>query len=436
MKQPFIAMFLAAALPAIAVASANEPALTPMRCAELAKDDAEGSNRPDVVVFDHQAGQLVWPVPTRLEVPDEGIFVVVFKHTDSTKFDYSINSLDADSSKTVDLKADGQGVEVANDQIVCVSWKHHEEFPLYRVTISRRVTAEAEAKTDTKPSESEEAANAEMNDAAQLAAPTLSQPDARSLTERMSELKSSEDVEDRIQLYNNIEEIVRRSNDIVKSRPMINATHEALVAAQEQRLLFPYTFPIWVETSDAQLYFSTGLGFSTLTNERYFVRTDVNDPDDADDDTTMVERDHNGQDAFRPDLMAFTTLTAPNKRSWGWMAGRLGLSFGLGIGEDSSPRYFVGPSLVLSHRMTIALGAIGAQVKRLPAGQKLGEEPINGANTLSQLDSGFKVGLGLSFSFKLGKDPVEFNGALNPPQRVPEKEPAKDDQKKPDDTEN
>jgi hypothetical protein len=408
MKRLLIAMFLTGSV--FSAAASAQKNMDPVKCASLAANGSEGRGRLDVAVFDHQAGQLMWPTPAKLEVPDEGVFVVVFKNTDSTKFDYSINSLNADASKTVALKADCEGVKVVKaNQIVCVSWKHHEEFPLYRVTVTRRETAAA----------SDEAARENLETTLEDKAAQMPQF-KELLSQRLTDWKAAQGKgQEEIRALNDIETSVRGAIPISQSAPILEATEARKVAVAEKTVLFPYTFPVWVETTDAQLYYSTGLGFSTLVNDRFFIKT-------AADGKKTVERDRNGSDAFRPDLMAFATLTAPNKKSMRGAAGRLGLSVGLGIGEDSTPRYFIGPSLVLSHRMTISLGVIGAKVKRLPAGQKLHDAPINDDNTLAdgELDSGFKVGAALSLSFKLGKDSKKFDDALNnPPQKIPETTP-------------
>jgi hypothetical protein len=408
-----IACLALVALPATAALTGSNvtqsPPLDPVLCKDLA--DKNGDHRLDVAVFDHLIGQLAWPAPAKLEVPDEGIFVVVFKNTNSTLFDYSITSLDADSSKVIDLKADGRSVEAPPDHIVCVSWQHHEEFPVYRINITRRETAEITKKQ----------AGQKLDEAVNNAAPALAQQSLEAMKTKVDEWKvATQNGGDPVTPLTHIQQMAAEIKDPSKREPILAAAQGAKAATEATPLLFPYTFPVWVETSDARLSFSTGLGFSTLTNERFFLKTDDNHTTATDDDKQKVERDRNGRDAFRPDLMAFATLTAPRKKSWGWIGGRLGLTFGLGIGDDSSPRYFFGPSLMLSHRMVLSLGAIGAQVKRLPAGQHIDDAPINGANTLNQLDSGFKVGVGMSISLKVGKDRDKFLAVLNPSQKVTE----------------
>jgi hypothetical protein len=405
-----IAIFLAVVtLPG--VASAKETPLDPKRCEELAKEGKGGPGRLDVVVFNHGKGQLVWPAPAKLKVPDEGIFVVVFTDTDSTKFDYSIKALDTDESKTIDLRANSQGVAVTNNHIVCVSWQHHEEFPSYRVNITRRVEAKSEVKSDSTPKE-------KLDHAVNEAANALPQEDAQKLRSKAGALEAeveTEGVEDEKQTATEMEVIAENATDPAKAQ-LQDAVHE-FIATPQEALRFPYTFPVWVETSGVQLSFSTGLGFSDLANHRFFIKTDDQNTKDTNDDTQTVGRDRNGEDAFRPDMMAFATLHSPTLKSWNRY---LGFTVGLGIGDDSSPRYFTGFSLVLSRRMVLSVGATGAQVKRLPAGQELGKAPINGANTLNQLDSGFKLGGGLSFSLRVGKEREKFLGVLNPPQKIPE----------------
>jgi hypothetical protein len=390
-----------AAVPALATSAGNTSIPNAATCETLAKEIEAGTQKVprNVALFNHQEGQLVWPAPAKLEVPDQGIFVVVFTHTDPTKFDYSITSLNDSDATTIDLKADGKGVQAATDNTVCVSWRHGDEFPVYRVAITLRATASVK---DAKEKLNQASLDAKVSSKAM---DELNQ-EIEGYGAKAPEKRAPEDV---ARLNRSILNAAAEIQDEAAQQRFMAEANQAVVAVTDQTNLFPYTFPIWVETSDAQLRFSTGIGFSSLTNDRFFI--------EGEGTAQKVRKAHGGKDDFRPDLMAFATLIAPNKESWGPWGNRLGLTAGLGVGDDSNPRYFLGGSLVLSHRMVLSLGAVGAKVSRLPAGQALNEKPIS-ANVLSSLDSGFKIGWGLSMSFKLGKDGGEFFKGLNPSQKV------------------
>jgi len=409
-------MLLLATLPAMARGKGLDkiPDLTPQTCdalASVAQESDPARQRADVAVFDHAKGELLWPAPAKLEVADGQVFVVVFTNTDPTLFDYSIKALDDDQSKEIDLKVQGKGVPATQSNAICVSWRHHEEFAVYKVAVTRRVNPDdmvkAKAADVKKMVEESRKAGELSEDAAKKA------NDAIDLVVREPHVPGGKDQKKWRAAVKNftIPEPIASEIDSLET-----------VQDNAQGTRFPYTFPVWVETTDAVLSFSTGFAFSDLASDRFFIKTTkVTDAAGMSKDVKTVERDRSANDKFRPDLMAYATVTMPRKKSQPLIGGRLGLTFGLGIGEDKTPRYFIGPSFVFSHRVVLSVGAVGAQVKRLPAGQKLGEAPINGDNTLNTLDSRFKIGYGLNVSFQLGKSKQDFLGVLNPPQKVPEK---------------
>ena len=189
--------------------------------------------------------------------------------------------------------------------------------------------------------------------------------------------------------------------------------------SDETRPLFSYTFPIWVKTDGWQLTFSSGFGFSELYDERYFVKTDDLGNDDASDDVKTIERDRSAENELQPDLMALANLAAPDDsrfRNWG-------LAFGLGIGNDSEPRYFLGPSYHLGRNFILTAGLAGGNRATLPVGQELGMAPINGDNTLTTPHKKFDTSLFLGIAFSFAPAEKEFLAALKEGvQKVPEEQ--------------
>jgi hypothetical protein len=348
-------------------------------CDELAELANTGKGSPgvhdsrrqlrNVVVFDHEKGTVVWPAPARLRVPDRGHFVVVFANTDPTRFNYSINLLGEEAAGAdVDLTAGGPGVPPEQQNHVCVTWRHLESFPLYRVKMEGRVVATpgAQAKVDAALAEAGRSAG-EGNE--------------RKIESARARAAAGE------------------FGEILKELPeeVITPDLRSAIAEAQNNLLYPYTFPVWVETAGAKLTYSTGFGFSDLADERFFVMEGA-------DDAKTVERDRDAEDDFRPELMAYATLSWPRLRNFG-ITGGVGLS-----GNDGDPRYFFGPSWLIGRRLVLGAGAFGAKVARLPKGQRLGEAPINDQieARLEVPDERFEVGFGVTLSWRLGGGEAEF----------------------------
>jgi hypothetical protein len=179
-------------------------------------------------------------------------------------------------------------------------------------------------------------------------------------------------------------------------------------------VLFPATFDVWVRTKAGfEVAFLGGAGFSTLRSPKYYLRTDDHATADATDDTKTVEEDLDARDSFRPDVMAVANLRFPDRFKG------IGLAFGVGLNNDSDPRYFVGPSLFLGRHFLVHLGWTGGRVDRLPTGQVLGRPPINGDSTLASLPTRFQSGfyVGIGFAFVPGAEGA-FNGAFGTSQKT------------------
>lgn len=171
--------------------------------------------------------------------------------------------------------------------------------------------------------------------------------------------------------------------------------------------LYSYAFPIWVKTVSWDMSFSTGVTFSDLTNDKFFIETDT------EDDTKRVRRDSSDIGDSRPDLVLFANLRTPDAGWWTkgetrrFLSARAGLAFGVGLNGDGDPRYFFGPSWTIGRKNNFVLiaGWAGGQVDRLPAGQEVGEAPLND-NILNNLDSSFEHGFfaGLTFTFNGPED--------------------------------
>lgn len=327
----------------------------------------------NVVIFDHPRGQVVWPAPAKLEVPDRGVFVIVFRDTDPTQFDYSIDLLDETAAAAkVDVTVTGTAQTRTQNNAVCISWRHLEEFPLYKVRITGRATAKTGDVEDAK------AKLSALLGAGSDAVQTLSATDV------VTESSINAFVE--------------------KIRPPHPEKVKTILSELSTELLYPYTFLVWVETAGPQLSFSTGLGFSDLKDQKFFVKEEA-------DGTSTVERDRAAEDSFRPDLMAFATVSWKLcKQPW-CRSLRLGPTAGVGLnGNDGDPRYFFGVSVVLGTHLVLSGGAFGAKVAGLPKGQGLGEAPIS-PDISAQLETGdkrFRRGWGISASWLFGKGKEEF----------------------------
>jgi len=312
----------------------------------------KGSLR-DVLFFDHRDGRILYPVPAQLEVEDGAVFTIVFLHTDPTNFDYTLKGLSGADDKAANFLNNKDSAETSKNVTAFVTWRHDRHFPLYQAKVSLRQAA--------KPAE----------------------PDQRE-----------------------------------KDRSRNISTMDTTQAARETTLepLFEYTFPVWVKTAGWNITFTSGVGFSSLTNKKYFIGKD-------DGGNKIVKADPNRGDQSRPDVMALANLALPHLKTpgFGWAGEKLGVAFGIGLGGDSDTRYYFGPSYTLGKRFILTGGWTGGKVSTLPVGQRLNEAPINGDNTLGTLGSRFAHGyyLGISFTFTPDKE-SDFLNALTPPQKTGE----------------
>ena len=171
--------------------------------------------------------------------------------------------------------------------------------------------------------------------------------------------------------------------------------------------LYPVNFDLWVRTSEWQVGLNGGFAFSNVTSEQFFIQTDTKGTATADDDVKTVRKDGGARDAFRPDIIALANVNHTDRYHG------LGAAFGVGIGENSDPRYFLGPSWVFGKNLILTAGWTGGKVRVLPAGQELDKPPIAGDNTLNTPSSRFQHGffVGMGFTFVDRKD--AFLGALS-----------------------
>lgn len=381
-------------------------ALEPRTCEALAGEDGQ---RRDTAIFDHGKGELVWPNPAKLVVRDGDVFVIVFLHTDSTHFDYGISPLTPDATKAgFAAKAGTDFVVTRRHDRVCLSWKFDKTFPLYQVSITRRVTDAAVGSSTPNEEKALEEERAAATDS-----------EAQSYLSRVTSFSDFTTLMTDPEVPDSVKQSLRAAESRARQR-LAELSREHL-EDNKPRQLYPYVFPLWVQAADATVYFSSGFAFSRLTNDKFYV-------ENASDGKHLLRRDRNASDGFRPDLMAYATLVNPEttsvKASWKslWSSGRLGLSFGVGLGNDAEPRYFVGPSFFLGRQLALTAGVFGGQVDALPAGEKAGQPLANNGTTLPALGKRFKTGLGfgLSWTFGKGADKQSYIAALNGAQRVPE----------------
>ncbi|MFP3940469.1 MAG: hypothetical protein ACLF0P_09195, partial [Thermoanaerobaculia bacterium] len=301
-----------------------------------------------------------------------------------------------------------------------LSWKHREEFSLYKVSVTVRGGEE----------------NPEVEDPSrvQAAMKTL----LRSEAGREQEFVQPFGLGDEEQLFDLSSRQLREG---------LKAQNRDVPEELEPVYLYSYTFPVWVKTVRWKLTYSGGLAFSDLRDRKFFVQTDDQGTDATDDDVQRVLRERDAEGDSRPDLVLFANLVTPDAGWWAgrsaheatkkhretedpesggqgtkccrWrraLGGRLGLAFGLGLNGDGKTRYFFGPSWTIGrkrHFVAIA-GWTGGEVDRLPGKQTLGAPPVD-ANVLNELNSSFEHGFfaGLTFSFNSRQEPDELNAILN-----------------------
>ena len=179
-------------------------------------------------------------------------------------------------------------------------------------------------------------------------------------------------------------------------------------------MLYPATFDVWVQTKPGfEVTFTGGAVFSGLRSPRFHLKTDTRGTPAAEDDLKTVEEDSDARDDFWPDTVAVANFRHPEK------VGGLGIAAGVGLNNNADPRFFLGPSLFLGRNLLLTVGWLGGPVDRLPTGQRLGEAPVNGDNTLTSLPKRFKntFYVGFAFSF-IPKAEDNFKGAFGATQKA------------------
>jgi hypothetical protein len=229
-------------------------------------------------------------------------------------------------------------------------------------------------------------------------------------------------------MANTDSELSRRSIERRGRRPTIRRSRipsDAPQVKEEAVDLYGVAFDILVETKpDWDLTVSGGVSFSSLTSDRFFVKTDGKGTADTNDDVATVEKDTSKGDSFRPDIIALANLRPPTRDS----ISPFGVAFGLGIGDNSDPRYFLGGSYTLGNKFIFTAGWTGGRVDALPTGQELGRAPVNGDNTLNSLGKRFRNGFyaGIAFTFVDRTDAFagafEATSTVEPDEETPEPE--------------
>ncbi len=294
--------------------------------------------------FDHLALRGQSDAPFVLEIGDGEFFQVIITHTDPTIFKYSVSATqDEQGPLTSTFEPDATGVQAHPDSWVSVTQRHDKHFSRYRVTISE-ITSQTAATTEAKKD-----ANTKLQTMG-VTTPVFEEGDGRPV-----------------------------------------------------KLLHPVAFDVWVTTRpEWKVNFSGGVAISSLTDHKYFVKTD-----DAGKKT--IEEDTDGRDTVRHDVIALANLYFDHQYRRGLM---LGATFGIGDNGGSMPRYFIGPSIVLGKNFIFTAGATFGSVATLPVGQALHQAPINGDNTLNNLGSSYQHGYFASIAFAFINKETEFRNGF------------------------
>lgn len=343
-----------------------------------------------MVIFNHLDGKLEGPTPTVLELRDGDVFALIFCDTAPTLFDYEITAIEPKKEGKTPFQSGPGSAQVDEGDLTStsLSWKHQEGFSLYKVSVTLRA-GEQNPQVTTAEYQQE-------------------------LKQRIDRMPQDEKTL-LMESYNQDDSTI---GQFLNENPGILADLLTEMGQQvpEPIYLYSYTFPVWVKTISWTLSFTSGVAFSDLTNDEFFIETDTKGTDTTDDDTKLVRRDRDASGASRPDLVLFANLLTPDAResNLGDFGGNLGLAFGLGLNGDGDPRYYFGPSWTIGRKNHFVLmaGWTGGQVDRLPSGQAVDAPPISD-NVLSSLDSSFEHGffVGLTFSFNAKKE-EDFTKAL------------------------
>jgi hypothetical protein len=167
-------------------------------------------------------------------------------------------------------------------------------------------------------------------------------------------------------------------------------------------LLYPVAFDLWVSTRpEWKVSFSGGVAFSGLTDHKFFIKTT--------DAKKTVEEDTAARDRTRHDVIALANVYFDHQYGRGLM---FGAAFGVGDNGGSTPRYFVGPSVVLGRNFIFTAGTTFGSIATLPVGQLLHDAPINGDNTLNNLGSRYQHGFFAALAFTFIDKETEFRNGF------------------------
>lgn len=164
------------------------------------------------------------------------------------------------------------------------------------------------------------------------------------------------------------------------------------------------TWVLPVETLRWQLAFSSAFVANTLTDPVYYLEPGVNSATPgADKNGYFVKENSDAQDNVKLGLAALVHLYHTKKfgnDTIKWAP----ITFGLGFGEGTKMRYYVGTSLKMGDDFFVTAGVVAGQVNRLPAQLKLenGMNFTRESNILQNLHTKTKVGAFISLSYSFG----------------------------------
>ena len=170
-----------------------------------------------------------------------------------------------------------------------------------------------------------------------------------------------------------------------------------------------------VRTKGWQLAASGAFTTDKLTNPLFFAQKETNDKGEA---GFVVKRDRDAEDKYRLGAAAMLHLYHDSlpftfADGFGWVP----VSFGLGVAEGSTARYYVGTSARFQRKLFLTVGTVFGSADRLPTGLREGDF-ITDNNRLNELGSktNAKIFFALSFTF-MDVDLGGFKGrfAASPP---------------------
>jgi len=170
-----------------------------------------------------------------------------------------------------------------------------------------------------------------------------------------------------------------------------------------------------VRTKGWQLAASGAFTTDKLTNPLFFAQKETNDKGEA---GFVVKRDRDAEDKYRLGAAAMLHLYHDSfpfdvADGFGWVP----VSFGLGVAEGSTARYYIGTSARFQRKLFLTVGTVFGSADRLPTGLREGDF-ITDNNRLNELGSktNAKIFFALSFTF-MDVDLGGFKGrfAASPP---------------------